>query len=110
MSWIKASATKAADAVLLGLAIVLAVPLGLRGTDHLSFLTGLLIGMTLIQIYVHQFSVPLSPGEAPEPPSSPIKIMSYGIRARPGRAWKVLVVIAGLLVWSLHGIVTGLAR
>jgi hypothetical protein len=100
----KASATKTADVVLLGFAIILAGLLGIRGADHVSFLTGLLVGMTLIQIYFHQFSVPLSDDEAPEPPSSPIKIMSYAIQARPSRPWKELVVIACLLVWSLYGV------
>ena len=100
----KASATKTADAVLLVFAIVLAGLLGIRGADHVSFLTGLLVGMTLIQIYFHQFSAPLSNDEAPEPPSSPIKIMSYAIQAKPSRPWKELVVIACLLVWSLYGV------
>ena len=100
----KASATKIADAVLLVFAIVLAGLLGIRGADHLSFLTGLLVGMTLIQIYFHQFCVPLSDNEAPKPPSSPIKIMSYAIQAKPGRPWKELVVIACLLIWSLCGV------
>ena len=100
----KASATKTADAVLLLFAIILAVLLGIRGTDHVSFLTGLLVGMTLIQTYFHQFSVPLSDDEAPQPPSSPIKIMSYAIQARPSQPWKELVVIACLLVWSLYGL------
>jgi hypothetical protein len=72
----KASATKAADAVLLVFSIMLAGLLAVRGADHVSFLTGLLVGMTLIQIYFHQFSAPLSHDEAPSPPISPIKIMS----------------------------------
>ena len=100
----KASATKMADAVLLVFSIVLAGLLGIRGADHLSFLTGLLVGMTLMQIYFHRFSVPLSNAEAPELPSSPIKIMSYAIQAKPSRPWKELVVIACLLVWSLRSI------
>src|ERR1700747_2322843 len=41
---------------LLVFAIILAGLLGVRGTDHVSFLTGLLVGMTLIQTYFHQFS------------------------------------------------------
>jgi len=100
----KASATNAADAILLLFTIVLAILLGIRGADSVSFLTGLLVGMTLIQTYFHRFSVPLSDDEAPEPPCSPIKIMSYAIQARPSRPWKELVVIACLLVWSLYGV------
>jgi hypothetical protein len=100
----KTSATKTADALLLVLAIALVGLLGFRGADQTSFLTGLLVGMTLIQVYFHRFSVPLASEEAPEPPSSPIKIMSYAIQARPSRAWKELAVIAGLLLWSLYGL------
>lgn len=100
----KASATRTADAVLLGFVIVLAGLLAMRGADHLSFLTGLLVGMTLIQTYFHQFSVPLSEEEAPQPPASPIKTLSYAIQARPGRPWKELIVMACLLVWSLYGV------
>ena len=100
----KASATRTADALLLVFTILLAVLLGIRGADHVSFLTGLLVGMTLLQVYFHQFSVPLADDEAPGPPSSPIKIMSYAIQARPSRPWKELVVMACLLVWSLYSL------
>jgi len=100
----KASATKTADTVLLVFAITLAGLLGIRGADHVSFLTGLLVGMTLIQIYFHQFTIPLSEDEAPEPPSSPIKIMSYAIQARPSRPWRESLVIACMIVWSLYGV------
>jgi hypothetical protein len=61
----KASATQMADLALLVFAIVVVVLLRFRGGDHVSFLTGLLVGMTLIQVYFHQFSVPLSDDEAP---------------------------------------------
>lgn len=50
----KAIATKTADAVLLVFAIVLAGLLGIRGADPVSFLTGLLVGMSLIQLYFHR--------------------------------------------------------
>jgi hypothetical protein len=98
------SATKIADIVLLVFVVVLIALLIVRGTDQVSFLTGLLVGMTLIQLYFHQFSVPLAPDEAPDAPASPIKIMSYAIQAKPGRPWKELIVMAGLLVWSLYRI------
>lgn len=100
----KPSATQTADAVLLLFAVVLAGLLGVRGADPVSFLTGLLVGMTLMQVYFHRFSVPLSQDHAPPPPSSPIKIISYAIQAEPGRPWRELVVIACLLVWSLYGL------
>jgi hypothetical protein len=100
----KASATKISDLVLLVFVVGLVGLLIVRGADHVSFLTGLLVGMTLIQLYFHQFSTPLTPHEAPDPPASPIKIMSYAIQAKPSRPWKELIVIGCLLIWSLYGI------
>jgi hypothetical protein len=101
----KSSATAVADLVLLIVAIALVVLLKMRGAEPVSFLTGLLVGMTLIQLYFHQFSTPLTPEEAPGSPVSPIKMISFAIQAKPGRAWKELITIALLLVWSLYGIV-----
>jgi len=100
----KVSATKTADTALLVFAIVLSILLAARGADPVSFLTGLLVGMTLMQIYFHRFSAPLSADEAPPPPTSPIKIMSYAIQAKPSRPWKELLVITVLLVWSLYSL------
>ncbi len=100
----RASASKTADSFLLLVCVLLAGLLAVRGADHVSFLTGLLVGMTLIQIYFHRFSEPLSEEQAPKPPNSPIKIMSYAIQAMPGRPWRELVLIAGLLLWSLYGL------
>ena len=101
----RVSATKAADIFLLVFVAILVALLAERGTDHASFLTGLLVGMTLVQVYFHQFTAPLVPDEAPDSPLSPIKMMSYAIQAKPSRPWKEVVFIACLLVWSLHGLV-----
>ena len=98
----RASATRISDRVLLGLCLLLTGLLAARGTEPVSFLTGLLVGMTLIQLYFHRFSAPLADDEAPPPPVSPIKTMSYAIQAAPGRPWKEMIVIAGLLIWSLY--------
>jgi hypothetical protein len=106
----KASATKASDIGLLALVFVLVVLLYIRGIEHVSFLTGLLVGMTLIQLYFHRFSVALTSEEAPPAPTSPIKIMSYAIQARPARPWKELLTIAILLGVSLAGIAFGWGR
>jgi hypothetical protein len=79
---------------------LLAGLLAARGSEPVSFLAGLLIGMTLIQLYFHQFAEPLLPAQHPREPSSPIKLMSYGIQAKPGRAWKEMATIAILIVWA----------
>lgn len=97
----KASLPRKSDEFLLAFLAVLIVLQWWVGIEQLSFLTGLLTGMTLIQLYFHRFSVPLSDKQAPKQPVSPIKLMSYGIQAAPGRAWKELIGIAVLLLWSV---------
>ncbi|MGY2051973.1 hypothetical protein [Methylobacterium sp. JK268] len=99
----RARATARSDVALIGLCLVLVALLMLRGAEPVSFLTGLLVGMTLIQVYFHRYSVPLTEREAPPPPVSPIKTLSYAIQAAPGRAWIELALIAALVVWSLVG-------
>lgn len=97
----RASATRTSDTVLLLLCLLLAGLLWARGADPLSFLVGLLVGMTLIQLFFHRFSEePPEERQAPAP-TSPIKQMSYAIQDRPGRAWKELLLISVLLLWSL---------
>jgi hypothetical protein len=43
------------------------------GVDYISFATGLLVGMTIIQVYFHRFSAALPPDKSPEPPVSAIQ-------------------------------------
>lgn len=95
------SATGTSDPVFLVFCLVLVALLAWRGSEPVSFLTGLLVGATLIQIYFHRFSEPLANDEAPPPPLSPIKTMSYAIQAAPGRGWIELAIIIALLAWSL---------
>jgi len=64
----KASATTTSNRVLLGFAIALAAVVLWRGIDAVSFLGGIWIGATLIQLYFHEFHVPVAPERAaPEP-------------------------------------------
>ncbi len=98
----RASATKISDIFLLGMCLVLSGLLFAKGADHVSFLTGLLVGATLIQLYFHRFSEPLPDEQSPAPPVSPIKIMSYAIQARPARPWRELALFAALVLWALY--------
>lgn len=97
----RTSATRTSDRVLLAITILLLVSMIVRGADGSSFLAGLWIGATLIQVYFHRFDQPLSPGTAPPPQVSPIKMMSYAIQASPGRAWRELVLLTVAILWSL---------
>jgi hypothetical protein len=103
----KTSATKISDIFLLIMVLLLLGFLYLSGsTEYLSFTTGLLVGMVLIQLYFHSFSEPLSPEKSPESPASPIKIMSYAIEATPGKAWRELLIMTLIFIWALYMLLT----
>jgi hypothetical protein len=90
-------ATGTADSVLLLIALALAAALLATGGEPLSFLGGLFVGATLIQLFFHAFYAPVPASrEAPEP-RSPLKCMSYAIQDRPQRAWKEMMVYAGIV-------------
>jgi len=99
----KTSATKYFDNIIL---IVLALLITLLfisdSMEYLSFITGLYIGATLIQVYFHRFSEPLPNNKAPQPPISPIKMMSYGIQAFPKKPWKELLFLTVIFLWGLY--------
>jgi len=97
----KPSATRTADALLLAMTVVIAGVMLWRGIEATSFLGGLWIGATLIQLYFHRFHEPLAADEAPPPIVSPIKMMSYAIQAAPRRPWREMLFFAALVVWAL---------
>lgn len=99
----KRSATKISDYVLLSISALLVTLLFFsENLEYLSFITGLYVGATLIQIYFHQFSDPLPNDKAPPEPTSPIKIMSYAIQAFPKKPWKEFVFLTILFSWGLY--------
>ena len=103
----KTSATKVFDNVILLVSLAFVVLLFVSGEmKYLSFTTGLYVGMTLIQVYFHRFSDPLPPEKSPEPPVSPIKIMSYGIQAFPKKPWREILFMAVLFVWGIYKLIT----
>ena len=57
--------------MLLALTVALAGVLLARGVEATSFLGGLWIGATLIQIYFHRFHAPLAPDRAQPEPAAP---------------------------------------
>lgn len=90
------------DTINTALAGVLVVLLFLTDLRHLSFLTGLVVGMVLIQISFHRFNQVLPEDKAPRMPPPPITLMSYAIQARPSRAWLEFSLIAALSVWGIY--------
>ncbi len=97
----KASATALSDNVLLAFVVILSVLLFGRGVEATSFLGGLLVGATLIQLFFHRFNRALSGDRAPDKPISPIKMMSFAIQDAPARAWKEMAVFAVLVLCAL---------
>ena len=93
---------KVFDSFILVFMLVLVGLLFASGVEYLSFVTGLLVGMTIIQVYFHRFSDPLPPEKSPDPPVTAIKLMSYSIQANPGKAWRELAFMTGLFIWALY--------
>jgi hypothetical protein len=96
----KPSATTT-DTVVLVFTIAVAGLMLWRGIEAVSFLGGLWIGATLIQLYFHEFHVPVPPDRAAPPVVSPIKSMSYAIQDSPWRPWRELLTLTVLFGWSL---------
>ena len=102
----KASATTTSDVVLIVFTVAIAVILLWRGVDPVSFLGGLWIGATLIQLYFHQFHRPVAPERAAPPQTSPLKEMSYAIQDAPWRPWPQLLLLTVLVASSLSLLVS----
>ena len=100
------SVIKIFDNVMLVLVLVLLGLLFASGVEYLSFTTGLLVGMTIIQVYFHRFSDPLPPDKCPEQPITALKMLSYSIQANPGKAWRELLLMTLLFFWSLYMLAT----
>ena len=76
--------------------------------QYLSFLTGLFVGMSLIQLYFHRFIHPLPKDKMPESPYPPVKLMSFAIQAQPDLAWREYLLIAVAAIWGLYALTAGL--
>jgi len=97
------SATKYFDNIILVvLALLITLLFVSDNMQYLSFITGIYVGATLIQVYFHRFSQPLSDDKAPQPPISPIKLMSYAIQAFPKKPWKELLFLTVIFLWGLY--------
>lgn len=98
----KRSATAVFDNVILIVLALLVTLLFVSDTmEYLSFITGVYVGATLIQVYFHRYSMTLPDDKAPKPPLSPIKIMSYAIQAFPKKPWKELAFLTIIFLWGL---------
>ncbi len=96
------------DSVTLVIIVALVVLLFLTDMQPLSFITGLIVGMLIIQIFFHRFSEPLTEAQAPEDDAAPRKIMSYAIQARPALAWREIALMTALFGWALYELIVTL--
>jgi hypothetical protein len=97
----KPSATTTSDTVMLLFTVELTGLLLWRGVEAVSFLGGVWIGATLIQLYFHEFHTPVAQDRAAPPVVSPIKSMSYAIQDSPWRPWRELLTLTVVICWSL---------
>ena len=103
----KTSGSKIQDIFFLAIILILLGLLFVSGEmEYISFITGLLVGMVLIQLYFHSFSQTLTAEKSPESPLSAIKMMSYAIEDKPALAWKELIIMAVLFVWAIYMLLT----
>ncbi|MFN6554222.1 hypothetical protein ACP6C7_14375 [Mycolicibacterium septicum] len=101
----KPSATTISDRVVLAVTVALAVLFVWRGVEGVSFIAGLWIGATLIQLYFHTYHYPVAPDRAAPPQTSPLKQMSYAIQDAPWRTWPQMLIFAALVVCGIVAIV-----
>lgn len=94
----KPSATTISDRYLLAFTVVVAAVFVWRGVEGVSFIAGLWIGATLIQLYFHTYHYPVAPDRAAPPQTSPLKQMSYAIQDAPWRTWPQMLALAALVV------------
>lgn len=97
------------DTVTLVIIVALIVLLFLTGIHEPSFVTGLIVGMLVIQIFFHRFSEPLPEDQAPELAAPPRQIMSYAIQAHPGLAWREIILMTALFGWALYALIAPIA-
>lgn len=95
------------DHVTLLLVVAMVALLYATGADDLSFFTGLLAGMLLIQVFFHRFHEPIPEDRQPPKPIRPIQLVSFAIQYRPWVAWREMVLIGALSVWAGYALVVG---
>jgi hypothetical protein len=94
------------DIVLLLMLLFVGLLVAAGGPAYLSFITGIVVAMALIQVYFHRFSAPVPSEQMPGEPVTPIKLMSYAIQESPRRAWAGVRGHDRALLWALHALVT----
>lgn len=95
------------DHITLLLVVAMVALLYATGADDLSFFTGLLAGMLLIQVFFHRFHEPIPEDRQPPKPTRPIQLVSYAIQYRPWAAWREMLLIGALSVWAVYTLVAG---
>jgi hypothetical protein len=104
----RAYAGQTADPALMAFTVVVSVLLVWRGVEGVSFLAGLWIGATIIQLFFHRFHrYPASPDHGAPEPTSPLKHVSYAIQDAPWRAWPQMALMAALVAVGIVAVATG---
>ncbi|WP_100443966.1 hypothetical protein [Glycomyces xiaoerkulensis] len=92
------------DTVSLVLVVAMTVLAFASGVEVTSFAAGLIIGMTLIQVFIHRFDRPLADEQMPPEPVRPNQHTSYAIQANPWLAWREIALISLLSIWAIYAL------
>jgi hypothetical protein len=103
----KLHATGTSDVALLVICAVLVAVLFAAGVSAVSFLIGLWVGATLIQLYFHNYWQRLDPEREPPPPAGPIKWVSYAIQDRPWKPWPEIAALYILVIAAFVALANG---
>lgn len=93
------------DTISLLVLVICIVLLFLVDMQALSFITGFVVGMLTIQLFVHRFMEQLPADKMPPAPVVPAKLFSYAVQANPALAWRETILIAGVLLWGMYALV-----
>ena len=93
------------DPALMIFTVLISVLVVWRGVEGVSFLIGLWIGATIVELFFHQYHRYPAPDRVAPEPNSPLKHMSYAIQDAPWRAWPQMVLMTVLIAIGVVAIV-----
>ncbi len=95
------------DNAMLGVMALLVALVLIAGADYLNFAAGLLVGMTIIQIYFHRFADPVASDWMPDAPVTPLKLMAHSVQATPAKAWREILFSTMLFLGLIYVLAIG---
>lgn len=93
------SATKVNDIIIYGLIFAMIILLFISGIEYVNFITGFMVGLTVLQMYLHSFNKPLE--KEPARPLTPVKMMSFAIKEMPQKGLFPQIIMTLGSIWFI---------